>query len=260
MDRMAQFLSSLRWPAVVGAALFGLYEIGGKAVEWVWLFAYNLRWPSLLATLLVIALSVYIAFTAEDRRRRTQFGDPENTDAKWRQMASLQGSLLMVALSCILFAIPSPTYNVRDVPGPERVVVKNVPGPIQWRDGKEVVEKPPVYIDFFQKCMDTTGGYQKTDEESQQCHKQALEAVAASKAPQGAPQVVIKRDPYEQLFNNCNDRYSFDGVPPATAAPLRNERIRICHDAAMQASGDKSVPAPAPAPAAAPAKVAVPTK
>ncbi len=253
MDRMAQVLSSLRWPAVVGAALFGLYEIGGKAVEWVWLFTYNLRWPSLIATLLVVALSVYIAFTAEDRRRRTQFGDPENTDAKWRQMASLQGSLLMVGLSCILFAIPSPTYNVRDVPGPERVVVKNVPGPIQWRDGKQIVEKQPVYLDFYQTCIDSISG-SHSDDELAMCHKHALEAVSASKAPQGAPQVVIKRDPYEQLFNNCNDRYSFDGVPPATAAPLRNERIRICHDAAMQASGNKTAPAPAPAKVAVPAK------
>jgi hypothetical protein len=237
MDRIAQVFSSLRWPSVVAAALFGLYEIGGKAVEWVWIFAYNLRWPALFAMLLVIALSVYIAKEAEERRRRTQFGDPENTDAKWRQMAGLQGSLLMVGLTAILFAIPTPNYSVREVPGPERVVVKNVPGPIQWRDGKEIVYEQPLYLDFYQKCVDTISG-NHSDDELALCHKQALEGVAASKP---APQIRVqfKRDPYEELFNNCNDRYGLDGVPSERAAGIRNERIRICHDAAMAASGSQ---------------------
>lgn len=46
--------------------------------------------------------------------------------------------------------------------------------------------------------------------------------------------VVVKHDSYMDIFKWCNETYSIDGEP--NAGQLRNERLKVCQDAAMKGS------------------------
>lgn len=239
---MERFITLLRWPAAFVSSAYALHLMGSKAAEWIWLFVYNLRWPMLVAALVVGVISIFVVDHAENVRKRTAFGAPENTDAKWRQLVSVQLASILLAASVILFAIPKPNYDVKLVPGPERIVKVNVPGPVQWKEGKQIVVQPSSYDAEYIRCINDVESRveRRTATEVEFCHNTAKTALDNQRV---APTVVIKdrvvHDPYQKLFDNCNDRYSFDGIPAAQAGALRNERITLCHKAALEGAGQR---------------------
>ncbi len=204
-------------------------------MEFFWVYAYNLRWPILTLAVLLMAVSAFVGLRATMVRERTKFGDPDNTDAQWRQMASVQGAIAIGLLAALVFAIPSPTYNVRVIEKPAviRTIVKKVP--VIKYTATKLVREPAVYDRAYKTCIDSldisVGG-----EETSQCHRQALEALRMDKG------VIVKtikvKDSYKTLFDNCNDFTidADDARSTVSAAQIRNERLQICHKVALDGS------------------------
>lgn len=205
----------------------------------LWLLVFNLKLPMLLVSLTGIGLSSFIGYRALQRADDTVYASPENSNARFTQMTCLQSGVILAVFCALLWAVPSPTYDVRYVEKPVPFpVVKSIRYIAQTR----TIVKPPLYSDVFEQCSDSLTGtgtrkaYKNiSDDEARQCHLQALEATSPSRI---VTRTVEVHDSYKTLFDDCND-FSLVGIKAdALAAKIRNERLKICHDAALAGSHD----------------------
>ena len=190
---------------------------------------YNMAWPMVLLCLAVIALCIGVAFHANMRKshNRINYGSPEWTTYTGRQFAAVQWGIGAGLIGAIFWGIPAPDFQ-REIVRVEVPVRVNVPGPVRevFR-GERLV--PSTYQDVRDRCVAnfTTGGYTIDQEEATLCHNQALVASGIR------VRVRLINNSYQELFRWCNERFSIS-APDATASTVRNERLQICHNAAMQ--------------------------
>jgi len=189
-------------------------------VNWLLTFANNLSWPVIIFSL--VGMVFCGATILRNISARGEAG-----------MAAPVCFLLLAAMVSMFWAIPAPDYDMKIVYR-DKIVEKKVP--VVKFTATKVITKVPLYKETFLDCMDHV---EDSSSSNAQCHRQALEAVRAS---QPQPREVVKRfiqhDPYQELFKACND-YDLDDTfkkDPVEGARLRNERLRICHNNALQAS------------------------
>lgn len=198
-------------------------------MAWFLVYLFNLRLPLLVVSGLGIGLCIMIGVWSSQSRSRYNSGTADHDAAVWRQMTSLKIAVMLSVLCALSWAIPAPDYDVRYVDRPVQVEV------VKWKPifkGQKIVYDS--YKDLYEGCIAHTGDYADADE-TKLCHKQAIEA--SRPAPRWIKQIktVTVHDTYKTLFDNCND-FSLDGVPNAIVGGVRNERLAICHKAALEGS------------------------
>lgn len=205
-------------------------------MDWFLVFLYNLRIPVALLSAVGITICVVIGLHALKLRSHTKFADPENTDARWRTMATSQVAIILAIVAAIVWAIPSPDYDVRYVDRPT-TVIKRVP--VKVFSGTKTVYQPSTYQNVFDKCVDHYDYHTDKDVLSQ-CHTQAKEAVEASMPkPKIILRTVTKYNSYKELYESCIGDWSItdsDKAVNMSPAMIRNQRIQICVDAALKGS------------------------
>lgn len=198
----------------------------------LWLFVYNLQTPVLIGAVIGLAVCSVFGTLATQAARRTKFGELENRDAIWKQMMAIQSGIGLVILCCLVFAIPSPTYNLR-------VVHDRVPYPvksIQYVEKKIVV--PGQYGAYYQQCVDSYKAGNVADSQLQLCHTQALEATSPPKIIYRTT-TVTQHDSFKDIFDACISNNSIsDSSTDARVAELRVQRIAECTKASTVGSHD----------------------
>jgi hypothetical protein len=202
-------------------------------MTFLWVYAYNLRYPMMGFCGLGIALCLAIGLWSLGVKNKTAFASPENGDARWRTLTAAQSGVVLALVAALIWAVPAPNYAERIVYR-DRTVEKKVPY-IKFTATKTIF-KQAAYKEVFDDCMDHV---EDSAETNAQCHQQAL--VASRPVPE-PPKVVVRRfishDTYSQLFKQCNafnmdDAFTKD---PIRAAELRNDRLKTCSEAALKAS------------------------
>lgn len=181
-------------------------------------FAYNLRIPLFLIGIAGVALYAIIAIKAGQTRSLHGMESPYFIEATKRQITSLWMGSFFAFLAAFSWAIPSPTYNIREV----------------VREVKVEVNKPNDYDDLFRTCIKNYG-YAVDDKMSRQCHLQALQAIN----PTPIVKKYVRDSNYKDLFDSCNENY-IGGIANIkdgqAAADARLARMQFCHKAAMEGS------------------------
>lgn len=138
------------------------------------LFLYNLKFPFALATIVAVILGLWVSARNLEIRDKTDFGSLENKEARYAIMMSLQSCIILFGLTCILWAIPHPDYDVKVI---EKKVYVSKPYPvIKWTKGKQIVHEKPVYNKIYDQCLESYD-YDVGTDVLKQCHEQALEAM-----------------------------------------------------------------------------------
>lgn len=221
-------------------------------MEWFQVWLYNMTGPFFWVCIAALVLCAIVMGHGAWVRAKYAFASSENIDARWRQHAAVQGAAIIALLMIIFSAIPAPDYNVRTVE--RRVPVRvEVPGPVRWRNGERVVTRVvhSPYRELFEQCMDNTvhrhGDSITGLQISQHCHIAALRASGmrpfivyrdrpvVRTVERRVPVLRTNRD-YFELFQWCNEAYTLNAVEAARAGELRNQRLEICHRAAIEAT------------------------
>lgn len=204
-------------------------------LNWLSVYFYNLRLPLLLVAGIGILVCALVAFWSSQTRSSNANNSSMHIAAVERQLVCLKGSLLLAVAAALIWAIPSPTFDQKIV-FKDRVVEKRIPVPVF--KGEKIIHEPSTYQNVFDKCV-SSSSYGHDADLLKMCHEQALTAVAATQpGPQIKERIVYKVSTYKTLFDNCNDNH--DGgivdLPKAQSIGPRNDRIVICHKAAMEGS------------------------
>ena len=198
-------------------------------MTWFLLYIYNLREPTLVVGILSLIVCAVIAKWSSTTRTKNVIGSSAHIAAVERQLVCLKGSLLIGASAAIIWAIPSPDYDVR-YKIKEVTVVQKVP--VNVYSGVKVIHDTPAYQTVYDKCISS---YSRSidNDTIQLCHKNALEATQTVR-------IEYRNSPFKELFDDCNNSYSIDekdhGPNGETAALIRNQRLEICNKMATQGS------------------------
>jgi hypothetical protein len=200
-------------------------------MTFLWVYAYNLRLPISIAVVVGLVMLGVVAYHSRKTALRTQFAQPDNTDAKVRLMGCAQLSMILVGIWVLVAAIPAPDYNVvyRDR---VRTVERKVP--VVKYTATRVITKAPIYSQVYAKCIDSYSSH-AGDDELKICHQSAIEA---SRPPQTV-RVKLVHDSYKTLFDSCNESYAInkdDRTPTLTPAMIRNQRMEVCRNVALTGS------------------------
>jgi hypothetical protein len=196
-----------------------------------WIYAYNLRLPMAIACVFGIAVCVGVSIWSAQVRGRTKFAEPENNDAKWRQHMALQAGIILVLVTILIWAIPSPQYDIRYVDRPVDRVVKV---PVKVYSG--IKEVPSNYQNVYDKCIDSYD-YRADRDVMTQCHGQAMAAITPP--PTVVTKTVVRFNAYKDLYNDCIGSWGIsedDKTATVSPAMIRNQRIEICTNAALAGS------------------------
>jgi hypothetical protein len=160
-------------------------------VEFLWLFAYNLKFPVTIAAGVGLLLStvMFLQGLAANNRSAAKSGDPR---VAWGVFSGLVFGLLWMGI----YAVPSPTYNVKYVDRPVTIEKKVL---VKVYAGTRVVE--PTWDQRLKYCIDTIGS------NLDRCEKFAND----SKKPLVVKKVVrtitnYVDTPFEQNVKWCNDK------------------------------------------------------
>lgn len=204
----------------------------------IWLWAYSLKTPISI----ICALSLAGCFLS------------------WLSAKSQRGEVNMTAFNigagiaifwAFIYAIPSPTYDVR-------TVIKEVPKPypvvrtIRYVAQKQTLTRTITQQygedHMFQYCIDNSREATDIDlmNKCKTFARQYVEPRIVTKevkvpVPSGI-QIKLQHDPYADLFKQCNEIGAINDNDKAngggTGAQLRNERIQECTEYALKGSKD----------------------
>jgi hypothetical protein len=208
-------------------------------LEFLWVWVFNMREPITYLGTLGILICIGVMINGAVVRGNTDPHSTPNEDARWRQIAAVQGTGILALLMVLLLSIPNPQYNVRTVI--QRVPVRVEVPRVQWRGGTRVITRtvPSRYQALYTECMrgQDVPSVSSTSEThtdyrliSRQCHYQSLAGAGIR------PERAVVRSSYMEIFQWCNENYSLNGLPENRKALVRNERLRICAQAALQGS------------------------
>lgn len=198
-------------------------------MTWFLVYLFNLRVPLLIVAMLGILLCALIGYWGSQTRGRCASGTADYDAAVWRQMTCLKVGAGIALLSAFVWGIPAPDYDIRYIEKPVRVEVA------KWRTVyKNTRVVPDNYRMLYQNCVDRMGS-QIDVSEAQLCHKQAIEASRPAPKLIRQTKYIKVHDPYLKLFNECNSN-SVEGAQ--NPVQMRNERLKICHQMALDGSRD----------------------
>jgi hypothetical protein len=198
-------------------------------MTWFLVYLFNLRVPLLIVAMLGILLCALIGYWGSQTRGRYASGTADYDAAVWRQMTCLKVGAGIALLSAFVWGIPAPDYNVRYVPKPVRVEVIKVRNVFK---GERVIYNS--YQDLYNTCVARMGDV-IDQTEAQLCHKQAIEASRPAPKLIRQTKYIKVHDPYLKLFTECNSN-SVEGSQ--NPVQMRNERLKICHQMALDGSRD----------------------
>ncbi len=196
-------------------------------MTFLWLYAYNLKLPLGLFTILGLAICGIVAFWSFKIRDKHVPVSIEHVNAHNRIWTSLHSAVVLSVIFILVCAIPSPDYDVRIVEKVvyrEKIKLVKQPPVIKYA-GVKVVKQLDTYSIIYQQCIKAVtgnGNAYLTINEANTCHKTALEGSRTVR-------IIKVKDTFKELFNNCNDRYSVNEEKGQTDGRfVRNQRIEVC--------------------------------
>lgn len=199
-------------------------------MEIFWIFLYNLSYPVTIASSLGIAFCAIMSIFSFKVRTKFPFGSAGNTNARNRIWTYAHLAIVLSALFCLFYAIPSPTYD-------QKIVYKEK---IVYREKMKATNAVPVpkieqYDKTFYRCMQwATSNTYANNKISQLCHTQTMQAVNGTKILTITKYI---KDPYVALFKECAEGWT--AIPNITVDQRireRNEIVNVCSSFAFKAS------------------------
>lgn len=189
-------------------------------------FVYGASWPAFLLCAIATCAALYAALDATEKKLTLPYREPKWCDAYNRQITGCKQAVIFGVGAAISWGIPAPDFEKERVEVPVRV---DVPGPerIVYREGKEIVQQPSSYQTLYDDCTSKMGGTVDIAE-ANACHTQALQGAGVERI------LEVRPSPYEEIFRQCND-FAIT-APSPQGEQIRNQRLEICHRAALEQS------------------------
>lgn len=184
-------------------------------MEWFGAFADGIAgaifWPFVILSIIAVITGIAGAIKHFD----TPYASGERATANTLFVGAVHSLIFMWGLWAIAEGFPEPNYMMKE---------------------KEVIKEVTVASEFqevFGKCMYEGTRYIQTDDDQENA---ILERCTTTANEQVHGQLAPKEQRYRTLFNTCmgadvtgGGSWSVDGERPGEGAPLRQERIKLCH-------------------------------
>lgn len=192
-----------------------------------------------------IVAAVIAFWSLKDRKEnKYAFGSVEFMESRWRTLVAAQATAIMWIVWGLLSAIPAPNYQIKQVPVVRTVTIK------KSTVGTYNAAYDICASNFRSQGMSGSGVDKVCNNRAMLLTYPNLKTVVRTVQVPSQPRVVVKwkTDNYRTLFNSCmgrdvyengwalpTDEELFERGDERTSADLRNERIALCHDNAIEA-------------------------
>jgi hypothetical protein len=162
----------------------------------IWLFVYNLQIPFTVLSVVGILTAAFYITGANVEIHLSNYNSDQDREARWTRLMSLQCGIILAVLTTFLWAIPSPTYDIKTV-----TVTKTVQ-PVVVRTITKTITKPSTYNAAYLLCINSIARGLDSKEVAM-CHSNAIQATHPDRLVM--VKTVIKDNTYLDILTKCYD-------------------------------------------------------